>query len=194
MQYAFFVEGLDAIKDIESLDDSIKMAAVRAINRTADRTRTAASREMLAQINWPASYLNSPGRFQVIDRAKRNHLEATIRGRRTPTSLARFVKSSGRGKQTIVEVTPGHAKRIGGGNIKSSFLLGLNNANTGLAVRTTGGPPTGAYKPRRITENLWLIYGPSVDQVFRSVREDVAPEAEEFLEGEFLRLLSVEID
>lgn len=191
--YGFFVEGLGGLKDIESLDDTIKMMAVRALNRTADRTRTAAGREMLAQINWPASYLNAPGRFQVTERATRRSLSATITGRRTPTSMARFVMKSGKG-QTTVEVTPGHAKRIGGGNIRSSFLMPLGNGNTGLAVRTAGGKPTGSYKPRRINENLWLIYGPSVDQVFRSVREDVAPEAEEFLEGEFLRLLSVEID
>lgn len=193
--YAVFVEGLaGTIADIESMDDKIKVAALRAINRTADRTRTRSARMMLEQVAWPASYLNTPGRFQVIERAKRASLSATIRGRRTPTSMARFVKSSGKGKPTRVEVTPGVAKRIGGGNIQSSFLMKLTNGNTGLAVRTTGGKPTGSYKPRQLSENLWLIYGPSVDQVFRSVREDAVPEAEEFLEGEFMRLLSVEID
>lgn len=180
--------------EIAEIPEAIRKAAMRAVNKTADRARTASAREMRNQVAFPASYLNE--RLQVTKRANRNDLEAIITGRRQPTSLARFVKSS-KGGRTMVQVKPGAARRLGqgsGSNIRSSFLMKLNNANQGLAVRTTGGPPSGAYKPKQIAENLYLVYGPSVDQVFRTVAEDVAEPMADYLEREFGRLLSVEID
>lgn len=173
--------------DIEEIPERIRKAAMRAVNKTADRARTASAREMRNQVNFPASYLNAEGRLQVTKRANQDDLEARITGRQAPTSLARFVQGTPkRGKGVRVQVKPGAARYM-----RRAFLMKLKNNNLGLAVRTDGGPPKGAYKPKQISENLWLVYGPSIDQVFRTVAEDVSEPMADYLEAEFLRLLDL---
>jgi hypothetical protein len=191
-RYAIAVEGLAALTAIEGLDDQILRNAARAINSTADRGRTMSARAMLTQVNFPASYLNpGEGRLVVTNRAAGLKLNATIRGRDQPTSLARFVSGSKRplakGGLTI-EVKPGHARFM-----KRAFIMPLKNGNKGLAMRTAGPAPDRAYKPRRIAPGLYLLYGPSVDQVFSSVRGQVSPDLLQFLEDEFSRLMEAGI-
>ena len=72
-----------------------------------------------------------------------------------------------------------------------AFVMELRGGNRGLAIRTDGSKPRGAYKPKPIGKNLFLLYGPSVDQVFRTVSEDVAPDVADELEVEFNRLLDL---
>lgn len=173
--------------DIEEIPEHIRKAAMRAVNKTADRARTASAREMRNQVNFPARYLSSEGRLQVSKRAKANDLEARVTGRQAPTSLARFVQGNPvRGKGVRVQVKPGAARFI-----KRGFLMKLRNNNLGLAIRTDGGAPKGAYKPKKINDNLWLVYGPSIDQVFRTVAEDVSEPMADYLEAEFSRLLKL---
>lgn len=173
--------------EIEEIPENIRRAAMRAVNKTADRARAASAREMRNQVNFPARYLSSEGRLQVTRKASLNNLEAVVTGRQVPTSLARFVQGTPkRGQGVRVEVKPGAARYM-----KRAFLMKLKNNNVGLAMRTTGGPPSGAYKPKKITDNLWLVYGPSIDQVFRTVAEDVSEPMADYLEGEFARLLDL---
>lgn len=85
--------------------------------------------------------------------------------------------------------------------MERAFLMRLKagnsietKSNLGLAVRTAKGKrPDKAYKPVKVSENLWLLYGVSVDQAFRTAREKVRPEAEAYLEAEFNRLLEVKL-
>jgi hypothetical protein len=186
-RYAVAVEGLDALKDIEGLDARILRNGARAINTTADYGRTASARRILAEVNFPASYLNpSEGRLAVTKRAAGTSLSAIIKGRDRPTSLARFVRGSKRPFKpgVSVEVKPGRATFL-----KRAFIFPLRNGNLGLAVRTKNGPPAKAYKPKPLGRGLWLLYGPSVDQVFKSVRDEVAPDLGQRLEDEFNRLM-----
>jgi hypothetical protein len=44
---------------------------------------------------------------------------------------------------------------------------------------------------KQIGKNLYLLYGPSVDQVFRGVAADQAPAALDFLDVEFMRQLDL---
>lgn len=181
----------------EDLDSDVRTALVRSINRVADRTRTRVAREVRDQVNFPASYLSpSEGKLVVTGRARSDELEARISGRDRATSLARFTnqKIGGRrGKGVAVSVAAGGRKKT----IERAFLMNLKNGNTGLAVRTNGGPPAGAWKPREIAKNLYLLYGPSVDQTLLSatgddgVFEDVTPETLELLEYEFSRQLDL---
>lgn len=192
--YVFFIDGLgDVLGDIESLDDRKRLNAVRAINKTAAWARTAAARMMREQVAFPARYLSGQGgRLQVSKKATRTDLEAKITGRRRATSLARFARAGSGGKGLSVEVKPGVARFM-----KRSFLMKLKGGaegeltNVGLAVRTDGGKPQGAYKPVKINDRLWLVYGPSIDQVFRTVREDIAPDTEDRLVNEFERLMAL---
>lgn len=196
--YVFAVEGLDAIKSIEDVPEAILVAARQAVNRTTERARTAAAREMRLQVNFPARYLSgSDGRLQITKRAQGRSLSGVVTGRHRATSLARFVSGSATpGKRGVrVQVKPGSARFL-----KGAFLIklragavGLDTAfNLGLAVRTKNGQkPSTAYKPLPIGKNLWLLFGPSVDQVFRTVAGDIAPEMAEFMDAEFKRLLEL---
>lgn len=195
--YAFVVEGLgQAFDDLESLDERKRLNAARAINKTAAWARAAAAREMRRQVAFPARYLaGTDSRLNVVKKARSDDLEAKIVGRRRATSLARFARAGARGKGVRIEVKPGVARFM-----PRSFLMKLRGgsaqdpgalSNLGLAVRTNGEKPKGAYKPVKINDRLWLLYGPSVDQVFRSVREDIAPDTEQRLADEFSRLMAL---
>lgn len=205
ISYAVVVQGLEALTLFDKIPAVIERCAVRAINKTADRSRAGARRRALSQVAWPASYLNpSQGRL-TTRKARRGHLEGAVSGRVRPTSLARFTKDKplqpGQRPREGVKVTvkPGVARFMRG-----AFLIPLRSGasgelgNVGLAIRSET-QPAGAYKPKKIGKNLWLLYGPSVDQVLYSARnrggviEDIAPEALDGLNREFARLLNLEI-
>ena len=179
----------------------IETALLRSINKTADRARTSASQDIREQVAFPASYLApSAKRLFVSTKAtKASPFEAVISGRDRPTSLARFTNQKPlgggqrhRGGQLAVTVKPGVRRYI-----KRAFLITLNNSNVGLAVRTDGGPPNNAYAPKEIGKNLWLLYGPSVDQVLSAasngggIYEEIVPETLDFLNDEFNRQLDL---
>ncbi|MFC3724402.1 phage tail protein [Neoaquamicrobium sediminum] len=196
--YVFMIEGLEDLGSLDDLKPQIVQAAHQAINRTLDRARTASAREIRKQVNFPAAYLQGEdSRLSVTQRASSSRLEGVITGRRRATSLARFVVGSSRGKGVSVKVKPDKVETM-----KRAFLMKLRagnasidtKSNLGLAVRTRDGKkPSAAYKPVKIGENLYLLYGPSVDQVFRTVREDVAKDTQEFLNREFNRLLDLRL-
>lgn len=175
-------------------------ALVRALNRTAERSRTRAARTVREQIAFPASYVSPSSRnLWVKTKARKGAFTTVIEGRGTPTSLARFSKQSvlsggtrHRGGLINVTVKPGQTK-----SISRAFLIRLKNNNIGLAVRTNGEAPHGAYRPKAIGKNLWLLYGPSVDQALSAaskeggVFEDLTPEMLDFLEDEFNRQMEL---
>lgn len=201
MSYAVFVEGLADLPEFgRGLDDSIKLWAVQAINKTADRGRTQSARMIRQQVNFPVSYLDpNSKRLFVSKRAQRADLEARIAARTRATSLARFVSGTAEIHRAgvRVEVAPGRARFL-----KRAFLVRLpagsaavdTKSNLGLAVRLRKGEILrNKTDVRRLDRGLYLLYGPSVDQVFRArdgtgVAEDIAPDLLRGLEDEFLRL------
>lgn len=208
-QFVFVIEGLEGVMEQAQIEPKIELALMRALNASANWGRTRMSEEIRKQVNFGARYLTSGdnARLRVRQRASRSKLEAIIHGRDRPTSLARFtndkVLAGGKrrrargGKVGVrVRVKAGSAGKI----IERAFLMRLRNNNLGLAVRTDGSKPTGAYKPKAIGKNLWLLYGPSVDQVLWSVRRqdgvirEVEPRIVEYMEKEFWRLMDVEFD
>lgn len=192
--YVFVIEGLDDVSFARD-KDAIARAAVRAVNDAADFARVKSAGRMREQVNFPASYLQGEtSRLRVTQRATPGKMEAVITGRQRPTSLARFASNAKKSRQGVrVTVKPGRSELI-----PNSFLLPLKSGaepggNMGLAVRVKRGQrPRGAYRPTKINDRLWLLYGPSVDQVFKTVREDVSPETADRMEREFLRLLEVD--
>lgn len=186
------VSGLSELsEDFEAAAEKITRFMRMSINTTARRMRTKSSRLIRDEVAFPARYLDSAtsGKLRVSRQATEAQLTAAITGRFDPTSLTRFVrgaKSHGR-KNPKLQVSPGSSTVI-----PNSFIMNLKNGNQGLAIRlkegeTVRGKRRMASLSRR-DPSLYLLYGPSVDQVFRSVAEDVSPEAGEFLENEFLRL------
>lgn len=189
--YVLVVEGLSSLEDIENLDEEILRKARQAINKAADRTRTQVDRGIRSELNFPATYLRS--RLTVRKRASGTNLEAVISGRDRPTSLARFVtnRSARTGKAGVnVRVSSTVNKRMG-----SAFLMQLKNGNMGLAIRLKPGASLyGSRGAKRFSSkdgNLYLLYGPSVDQAFRTVLPEQEETAAEYLEREFARLMGL---
>lgn len=197
--YVVAVDGLSAFRDLETIPGDVQLAALQAVNTTLRRTRTASAREMRQQVNFPASYLSGQGgRLAISKQATRADLEGVITGRWRPTSLARFAKSStpNTRKGISVEVAPGFARFM-----RRAFLIRLRagaadldtKSNLGLAIRLKPGEAIHNKRVMvKLKGNLYLLYGPSVSQVFRTVAEDQAPDAADFLQSEFLRLMELD--
>jgi hypothetical protein len=156
----------------------------------------------LSEVNFPASYVAPrQKRLYVSKQASPANLEGRITARGRATSLARFVKGTPRaGAGVNVEVTPGRTRYM-----RRAFLIKLpqGNANVdtkfnlGLAIRLRPGEKIqNKTRAVRVQKGLYLLYGPSVNQVFRAndgdgVASDKAPELATKLGEEFLRLLEL---
>lgn len=202
MQYEIVIEGLEKNTWIGNLSpEKVKNAARMSLNRVAARARTKSDRMLREQIAFPARYLGKA--VWVQKKASNASLEAIVRGQGRPTALSRFAGRSkppapGRGQRgggVGVTVKPGQRKFI-----KRAFLIRLKNDNTGLAVRTSGGRPSNAYRPKQIGKNLYLLYGPSVDQALLDARgqggiyDEISQETLDEWDREFARLLEVEMN
>lgn len=200
-EWAVFVDGLQDL-DLDGLDSaSLKKAASRAINTVARDARVDAGRKIRSQINLPARYVNGKGLY-VSQKASPGNLQGKITARGRPTSLARYAVGAPRvGKAGVtVQVQPGKARFL-----KRAFPIKLPQGsagietkyNLGLAIRLRAGESIqNKVSARRVSKGLYLLYGPSVDQVFRSndgtgVANDLVPEIERDLSTEFLRLLEL---
>lgn len=192
----------DFSRYFQDIPDKANRAARLAINQTAERKGLKLAREaMLAQVAWPTSYLTEKTRadekrFRLSYKATDTRLEAGIQASQEATPLARFSPSRisfarGRRSRAPIRVTvqPGRTRTL-----ERAFLLNLKSGNIGLGVRL---------KPGEVLENtigaklitsgplagVALLYGPSVDQVFRTVAVDISPPVLEELTTEFLRQL-----
>ena len=177
----------------EELPDIAEQAAVLAINETVSREgMTLIKKDMRDQVVFPSGYLEGE-RLKVSRKAARGSLEAVIRGRDRATSLARFApgQTIGNTRNRGVRVTVQKGKTQ---VLRKAFLIGLKNGNTGLAVRLRPGETvrnsTGAVE---LTTNggqpggIWLLYAPSVDQVFRGVAVDRSDDIADILTRKFFR-------
>lgn len=195
--YVVVVEGLDQLEDLEGLPKRVILAAQRAINRVTDRAKAESARKIAKKVKFPARYLSGErGRLSITKRASANSLEAVIRGKERPTSLAQFATAKTPGKAGVhVEVKPGSNIEM-----KKAFLLRLPQGSTlsdtkfnlGLAIRLRDGERVLNKKHMvALAKGLYLLYGPSVNQVFADVADEQAPETAAFLEREFLRLVDL---
>lgn len=198
--WAVVVEGIGNLREYDSLKDEIRFNAMRAINQTARDYRKIGAERIRAQINFPQNYFNpSAKRFYVSREATPGKLEARITARGRATSLARFVTSYTPGKKGVsLEVKTGQQTQI-----KGAFLIKLpagkgpidTKYNMGLAIRLRKGETLeNKRNVRRMAKGLYILYGPSVDQVFlaqsgKGVAADLEPSILDDMETEFLRLM-----
>ncbi|AEG53112.1 phage tail protein [Sinorhizobium meliloti] len=190
--FAVAIEGLSAFDQLDKLDPKVIKAARMAVNDTVREARKASARSMEQQVKFPQGYLTGQaGRLKIAKFASNDDLSGIVRGRDEPTSLARFVVGGaqpGRKQKGVsVEVDPGIAKYM-----PSAFAIRLKNNNIGLAYRTKDGkaPSVGA---RKLGKGLWLLYGPSVDQVFNETRNMIKGDMEAHMKREFERLLELNL-
>lgn len=204
-EYAIAIEGLSELRNLDSIPKAIETAAVRAINRTTERTAVEARKRVRDQVAFPAQYLtgrdgNGRQRLGVTRKARSGQLEAEITGRFRPTMLARFATRGAVGQKggVTVQVAPGFARLM-----RRAFLIRLpagrggdaeTKANMGLAIRLRPGETIeNKRKMVQMKNGAYLLFGPSVDQVFTTVRNDMTPDTLDFLEREFSRLLELDL-
>jgi hypothetical protein len=168
------------------LPDDAEDAAVFAINDVVGGEGMVAIRkETRSQIDFPAGYLEGE-RLRVGKRASKGMLEATIKARDRATSLGRFAAgqtpANTRGRGVRVQVKKGQTRVLSKG-----FMVDLKNGNRGVAVRLKPGESLrNSDKAVRLADNVFLLYGPSVEQVFKGVAHDVAPDLGRRLSRRFL--------
>jgi hypothetical protein len=186
------LKGLDeARKSISHIPEVVDEAAMFAVNDSAEFAQSESSRRIREQVAFSARYIGSAqdpsARLRVSKRARTNDLEAAVAGRMRPTSLAQFaVGAFVRGKPVRVRVSPGRTSKISNAfPIKLRRGTGVydpENANVGLALRLKAGESVRNKREMvQISGNLYLLYGPSVDQVFRDVRFEVQAPVSEHL-------------
>lgn len=207
--FGLVIEGLDTLKSMDDLPQDIIKSARIAVNRAATRGRKMMADEVLRQVSLPPSYVApAKERLFVKKNATNADLEAIINARARPTSLAQFLtKSYPPGYQpngVRVRIQHGASRVIGGPDSSvKAFLFRLKSGadsknNLGLAVRTSNGlPPSRAWKPSPLGDNLWLLYGPSVSQVLldasgsKGAAVTLTPDIIEELNNEFYRQMEL---
>ena len=148
---------------------------------------------IMEQIAFPRDYLQGD-RLAVSSKATPSHLEAVIRARKRATSLARFADGTVGKPGVTVTVQRGHSTFL-----KRSWLVKLkagtskteDNYNVGLAVRIKPGDKiVGKHSTHQawlIPNQVALLYGPSVDQVFRDVADQIGEPIAQLVADEFFR-------
>jgi hypothetical protein len=200
--FAVAVEGLGTLRDIRDLDKKSKINLVRALNKTTRDARVEAARRIGEEINLPKRSLGpAAGNLTVSKMAQRASLESRIKAKGRPTSLAKFSKGTpGRGAGVTVEVKPGQASFL-----RKAFLIKLPQGNTltdtrfnlGLAIRLAPGERmANKFQQVQISKGLYLLYGPSIQQVFlnnagKGVAKDISDPSADALEREFIRLMGL---
>ncbi len=186
----------DVARYFEELPDIALEAAVIAVNDGASDSVPAMRRKMEQQVNFPQGYL-SRERLGVRQRAKKGEIEAIISGRDRPTSLARFVDrgltpKTAKGRALTLRVKPGQTVNLVRSDGRpSAFLISLRNGNVGLAIRLKKGEQLEkSQKAVELAPNLYLLYGPSVDQVLKDVGDKEVPDIQSRISREFIRQFS----
>jgi len=171
-------------------DDAMRIA----INRGVRGSRVLASRTIRDQVRLGADYVNTR---LITTKASRKNLRAAIKAERRGLLLSRFSTDplvSGdkvswikpplvppRGIRVKIKPDGSSAVVAGSENTRPNkpFYIILNKGrNIGIAARLSG------YGSR--SRKVEVFYGPSLSQVFDTVRKDITPEASKILQEELL--------
>lgn len=154
---------------------------------------------MMAEVAFPGSYLNGD-RLQITQRATNSNPQAVITARKRATSLARFASgtpSSTAKKGVTVRVKKGKSVHLKSGwlvRLRAGASMSEDNYNIGLAVRLGPGEKlankTTTHTSWLVKGSVALLYGPSVNQVFSTVAEDVSRPIGEMVTTEYLRQMA----
>lgn len=178
----------DAIGLFEFVGGNSKDALRIAINKTLPKIRTAASREIRKNVRLSASYVNER---LTVRRATVMRLTGAISAPQRGMLLTRYSTNAQIASDGVswirpplvpkagikVKVKPdGAAKPVKAQNGNKPFYIVLNGGqNIGIAIRQ------GASR-----KGLDVLSGPSVGQVFNSVRTDVRPQAAAELQAQLV--------
>jgi hypothetical protein len=204
---SLFTVDMSGIKDLRkyfaTAPEAAQNASRDAINGAIKFAFAESSRQIRKQVNFPQDYIGSVGagnRLGISLYATKDALQARLKADVRQVSLARFANDRStfgkRPRGVEVTVKPGHST-----NMPGAFLIKLkagskpitsDDFNIGLAVRLKPGEKPGKKHTmvqfdKKGDPTLYLLYGPSVDQVFKTVRDTVEPPVLDFLTTEFYR-------
>lgn len=189
----------DAVSLFEFVGGNSSDAVRVAINRAAPRVRTKASSEIRTQVNLTAGYVRER---LTITKASKAQLSGAIQTPSRGLLLSKFSTDKNASSEKVtwlkpppmpprgikVKVKPSGGTKPMGDNyfymvLPKSRALGIvrrltkNEQNAAQAKGSGPGSQGGTIK---------VAYGPSLSQVFNSVRDDVLPEASEIYQTELL--------
>lgn len=181
---------------LESAENAARPAAAMAMNDvTGGKGLKTYRTAMKSQIAFPPGYLEDVDRFGQTGYATPARLETKISARARPTSLARFSSASSPGQEGVtVRVKAGRTirlKRAFTVRLRAGTVLDDTAFNVGIAVRVKPGTTLRNKRDMgsaaRLAPNVFLLYAPSVDQVFRTVAETETPKVLDAMGLEFFR-------
>lgn len=180
---------------LEVAEESTRPAAALAMNDvTGGKGLTRYKKSMRMQVAFPGGYLEDVERFGQTGFATPARLETRITARQRPTSLARFASGTPGAQGATVRVKAGRTVRLKKAfivRLRAGTMLNDENFNLGLAVRVRPGDTIRNKRDTsrmvHLAPNVLLLYGPSVDQVFRTVAETDTPAVLNDMANEFFR-------
>lgn len=174
---------------VKALPGKFDKSAVTAINKAASQARSLARQGIAKQVNLTSYYINQ--HLKISSPATSSRLEAVISAEVRGVLLNRFdglqvttnVKHPSRSRGDRLRGIPAgkksrgatvQVKKHGSRKFLPAFYLPLKNGNgvngMALAVRTGKGKKA-----------IKVLSGPSVSQVFQTVKDDVSPEVQELV-------------
>lgn len=167
-------------------------AAKLAVGDAAEWGRNLSKREMVSAVNLPADAL-AGRRFRISQRPTTANPEAVISADNNPLGLSRFVvsqKARGAAHPKVRILVGGATKSFSDPDIKGSYSFLIPTPGgadgVGLALRTKE-PLRNSQAARKIGRDLYLLSGPSVNQMFGQLMPTIVPRVEAKLQTEFAR-------
>ena len=176
----------EAVSLFEFVGGNSEDALRVAINKAAPKIRTAASKAIREQVNLKAAYVGDRLTFK---RATKSDMSASISTPSRGLLLSRFATEPNISNESIswikpppapygghyVKIKPGGPQvKIGrGGDSKPFYIVLKNSRALGIARRKASG-------------EIDVLHGPSLSQVFNTVRDDVLPAAGAELQAQLL--------
>lgn len=157
----------DIVDRLSYIKNGATKAMYRALNKTASKVRTSASTEIRKQVRLSASDVREK---LTLWKANSNSLSASIKANKRGLLFYNFVTNygnaqKGRPKTPIrVKIKPDGATIV----LNKAFYIRTLNSNILTPAVNVGG-------------KLKVLFGPSVSQVFTTVKDDIAPDANEIL-------------
>mgnify|MGYP001156600531 CR=1 FL=1 len=181
--------GLNEAKEaFAELPVKLRSALIASINNVVPNAHSLAVEKITEQVALTKGYVKS--RLYISQRASNTDPMAVISGRVRSTQLRRYggkqlfsaAKLPGKRRLagTSVGVKTGGSQQV----LKHAWIIKLKygeqsagaGLTMGIAQRTGSG-----------RDDYRILYGPSVDQVFRDVKDEIRPDVEQLLADEWLK-------
>ena len=146
----------------------------RALNKTADKAKTLASRAIREQVALKAAYVK--GKLN-IRKANPLNLRASLGAEQRGVLMTQYTYSVLRRGGVTVKIKPTGARA----KLPKAFVVNLKAGSKTVPAIAVRDPSGGRYS----TGNAKIIvyYSPSISQVFNSVRDDIKEETADYLKS-----------